>query len=92
MSIVELTWISSSAANAHDSPAVNVLLPTPPLPDNTSTFRLTLFIRSRIRGKSGSGPLGPSAQTDWLGHPSQASALPACVDSIPCLVRRMLAP
>lgn len=31
----------------------------------------------------GSGPLGAVAQICWLGHPAQASALPASSDCVP---------
>jgi hypothetical protein len=62
---------------------VKVLFPTPPLPERTNIFRLTDFIRSLMKGISGSGPFGPSAQTDWFGHPSHASAFPARSDSVP---------
>jgi hypothetical protein len=78
-----LTCRSSSAAKAQLKPAVNVLFPTPPFPLRTKIFLCTPDSLSLIRGRSGSGPLGPSAQTDWLGHPSHASVLPASVDSVP---------
>lgn len=79
-----LTCRSSSAAKAQLKPAVNVLFPTPPFPLRTNIFLCTPDSLSLIKGRSGSGPLGPSAQTDWLGHPSHASVLPASVDSVPC--------
>lgn len=39
-----------------------------------------------MSGRSGSGPLGPSAHTDWLGQPSHASALPASSEEGPYTV------
>ena len=77
------TWISSSAAKAHPKPAEKVLFPTPPFPLNTNTFLLTPARFARTSPKSGSGPLGPSAQMVWLGHPSQADVRPARVESVP---------
>ena len=61
-----------------------VLLPTPPLPESTSTLRFTPESRWRMMARSGSSsrPL-PSAHAFWLGHPSQDEALPACSDAGP---------
>lgn len=75
--------LAFSCAHAQPSMDVNVLLPTPPLPLMIKIFRLTLFIRSAIRGRSGSGPFGVLAHTDWFGQPSHADALPASSDSVP---------
>lgn len=81
----EHTWVCSSAANAHPSWAVNVLLPTPPLPLRTRTLRLISAMRARMWGSAGSGPVvTPAAHTSWLAQPLHASALPACSDSVPC--------
>lgn len=78
-----LTCVSRFVAQAQASIAVKVLLPTPPLPLMMRTLFLTPFMRSAMRGKSGSGPFGVLAHTPWLGQPSQALALPACSDSVP---------
>uniref|UniRef100_A0A670Y6K1 Golgi apparatus membrane protein TVP23 homolog n=1 Tax=Pseudonaja textilis TaxID=8673 RepID=A0A670Y6K1_PSETE len=43
-----LTCVVSSSANPWAKRAVNVLLPTPPFPDNTSSLCLTVFIFSLI--------------------------------------------
>lgn len=62
---------------------MNVLLPTPPFPLNTKILRFTVSMRARTRARSGSGPLGAVAHICWLGHPSQAEALPAVSLSVP---------
>lgn len=65
------------AASAKASWAENVLLPTPPFPDNTNILCLMLRIRRSIAMRSGSGPFGAVAQISWLGHPAHAADLPA---------------
>lgn len=82
ISIMAVCFVRSFA-QAHPSIEVKVLLPTPPFPLMMRIFRLTLLIRAAIRGKSGSGPFGVVAQTDWLGHPAHAEAFPASSDSVP---------
>lgn len=72
-----------SVEHAQPSMDVKVLLPTPPFPLMIRIFRLTLFIRAAMRGRSGSGPLGVLAQVAWFGQPSQAEAFPAFSDSVP---------
>lgn len=62
---------------------VKVDLPTPPLPERTRTLCRTPLSRAVMTGISGSGPLGVEAQICWLGHPAQASPLPAWSDSGP---------
>lgn len=79
------TCVSSSAANAQPNCAVNVDLPTPPLPESTSILCFTLSMRWRTSGRAGSGPrVTPDAHISWFAHPAQASALPACSDCVPC--------
>ena len=48
-----------------------------------STFFFMDDMRLRMRSISGSGPLGAVAQIFWLGHPSQALALPASAEAVP---------
>jgi hypothetical protein len=70
------TWTCSSAASANDRAAAKVDLPTPPLPLRTRILCFIVARRAWRSGRSGSGPLGREAQMDWLGHPSQLSAIP----------------
>ncbi len=65
------------AASAKASCAENVLLPTPPLPDNTSILCLILRMRCSMASKSGSGPFGAVAQISWFGQPAHAADFPA---------------
>lgn len=65
------------AASAKASWAENVLLPTPPFPDNTKILCLMLRMRCSMATRSGSGPFGAVAQISWLGHPAHAADLPA---------------
>ena len=61
-----------------------MLFPTPPFPLNTNIFLRTADIRSRMRGRAGSGPLGLlDAHISWLAHPAQASDFPARSESTP---------
>ena len=64
------TCTSSSLANAHDKFAVQVLFPTPPLPERTNILCFTSFRFSAIFFRSGSGGLGfPDLQNSWFGQP-----------------------
>ena len=65
------------AARANASCAEKVLLPTPPLPDSTSTMCLMGARRAAMAARSGSGPLGAVAHAAWLGQPAHAASLPA---------------
>lgn len=80
----QLLTSRSRAARAKDSCAEKVLLPTPPLPDSTSTMCFTPARRSVMAATSGSGPLAaPDAHTFWLGQPAHEAAAPALSLSVP---------
>ena len=83
MSMSSSPTSSPFAANANASCAENVLFPTPPFPDRTSIMCLNLDMRSSMRACSGSGPFGADAHAAWLGHPWQASAVPASPADVP---------
>mmetsp|Transcript_18254 Transcript_18254/g.39902 ORF Transcript_18254/g.39902 Transcript_18254/m.39902 type:complete len:219 (-) Transcript_18254:47-703(-) len=71
------------AASANASCAENVLFPTPPLPDSTSTLCLTVLSRAAMCSRSGSGPFGALAQAAAFGQPLHPSALPAWSEAVP---------
>lgn len=75
--------LSGFVAKAYASNDVNVLFPTPPLPDKIRTLCLMPDRRAVITGMSGSGPLGAEAHIAWFGQPAQESAFPAVSDSGP---------
>lgn len=79
VNVISLTFLSlSAAAIARLSKAVNVLFPTPPLPESTNTLFLTWSNRSLTSCIPGSGPLvAPDEHICWFGQPAQADALPA---------------
>lgn len=70
-------------ASANASCAEKVDLPTPPLPDSTSTMCLIGASLAAMATRSGSGPLGADAQASWLGQPAQAAAVPAASLAVP---------
>ena len=77
------TTLAGLEANAWASMVVKVDFPTPPLPERMSILCLMPESRALMRGISGSGPFGADSQIVWLGHPAQASPLPARLDSGP---------
>ena len=79
-SVVSSLW----AASAKASCALNVLLPTPPLPLRTITVCLMLCIRLPISSISGSATAPRRArQNSLLGQPWHALASPAFSACVP---------
>ena len=75
---------SPSAASANASWHAIVDLPTPPLPESTSTLCFTSFSRCAISSRSGSSfRPSPAAHAFWFGQPSQPEAVPARSDDGP---------
>lgn len=63
---------------------VTVLLPTPPLPDTTSSLFFTSASRSFTSSMAGSGPfVAPVAHRFWFGQPAHADDLPAASLCVP---------
>lgn len=81
----ELTLFSlCKEARARPKRAVIVLLPTPPLPESTSTLFWTCSKRSFTRRTAGSGPrVTPDAHICWLGQPAHADTFPAVSLPVP---------
>jgi hypothetical protein len=79
------TFIDWSFAKARDNWVATELLPTPPFPDITIIIFFILKSFRPISLTSGSGPVFncPDEQIPRLGHPTQASDLPAFWDSMP---------
>ena len=78
---------ASANASWHDT----VDLPTPPLPERTSSLRFTpasrAFTRAAVASVAAAAAReSPDAHAFWLGQPSQLAALPACADSGPTQV------
>lgn len=86
------TFISALlAAKNLDINDVIVLLPTPPLPDNTNSLFLTVESLSLTRSIVGSGCLViPDAHITWFGQPAHIDTFPASLFAVPGQSIKML--